>query len=59
MLKPFDMAIAGAVVALFLGLLWWRLGMPGWPKKAAPAAEAAPAAGAAPTEPAADPDPGV
>ncbi len=40
MLKPFDMAIAGAVVALFLGLLWWRLGMPGWPKKAAPAADA-------------------
>ena len=39
MLKPFDMAIAVAVVALFLGLLWWRLGMPGWPKKAAPAAE--------------------
>jgi membrane protein DedA with SNARE-associated domain len=34
MLKPFDMAIAAAVVALFLGLLWWRLGMPGKPKKA-------------------------
>ena len=54
MLKPFDMAIAGAVVALFLGLLWWRLGMPGWPKKDAPAAESAPA-----TEPAADPEPGA
>ena len=33
MLKPFDMAIAGALVALFLGLLWWRLGMPGWPRR--------------------------
>ena len=42
MLKPFDMAIAVAVVVLFLGLLWWRLGMPGWPKKAAPAASTAP-----------------
>jgi membrane protein DedA with SNARE-associated domain len=39
MLKPFDMAIAAAVVALFLGLLWWRLGMPGRPRKAAPVAE--------------------
>lgn len=38
MLKPFDMAIAIAVVALFAGLLWWRLGMPGKPKKA-PAGE--------------------
>ena len=33
MLKPFDVAIAVAVIAVFLGLLWWRLGMPGWPKK--------------------------
>jgi membrane protein DedA with SNARE-associated domain len=43
MLKPFDMAIAVAVVVLFLGLLWWRLGMPGRPKKA-PAADQDPAA---------------
>ncbi len=35
MLKPFDMAIAAAVVLLFLGLLWWRFGMPGLPKKTA------------------------
>ncbi len=41
LLKPFDMAIAVAVVVLFLGLLWWRLGMPGRPKKAAPVAESA------------------
>jgi len=42
MLKPFDMAIAAAVVALFLGLLWWRLGMPGKPKtKAVPVADTA------------------
>jgi membrane protein DedA with SNARE-associated domain len=54
MLKPFDMAIAGAVVVLFLGLLWWRLGMPGWPKKAAPPADIAPA-----TDPAPDPETGA
>jgi hypothetical protein len=30
MLEPFDLAIAVAVVAVALGLLWWRLGMPGW-----------------------------
>ncbi len=37
-LQPFDLAIAVGVVALFVGLLWWRLGMPGRPKKpAAPA----------------------
>jgi membrane protein DedA with SNARE-associated domain len=53
-LKPFDTAIAVAVVVLFLGLLWWRLGMPGWPKKAAVAAEPSPAA-----EPATDPEPGA
>lgn len=33
MLKPFDMLIAVAVIALFVGLLWWRLGMPGMRKK--------------------------
>jgi membrane protein DedA with SNARE-associated domain len=31
MLRPFDLAIAVAVVLLFVGLLWWRLGMPGRP----------------------------
>ena len=42
MTKSFCMAIAAAVVALFLGLRWWRLGMPGKPKKkVAPVAEAA------------------
>lgn len=30
MLEPFDMAIAVAVVVVAAGLLWWRLGMPGW-----------------------------
>jgi membrane protein DedA with SNARE-associated domain len=35
MLKPFDIFIAIAVVVGFLALLWWRLGMPGRPKKAA------------------------
>jgi membrane protein DedA with SNARE-associated domain len=54
MLKPFDLAIAAAVVVVFLALVWWRLGMPGWPKKATPAAETAPAA-----EPAVDPEPGA
>jgi membrane protein DedA with SNARE-associated domain len=33
MLKPFDLAIAVAVVIVFLGLLWWRLGMPGKPRR--------------------------
>jgi membrane protein DedA with SNARE-associated domain len=28
-LEPFDLAIAVAVVALFVIFLWWRLGMPG------------------------------
>ena len=30
MLQPLDLAIAVAVVVGALGLLWWRLGMPGW-----------------------------
>jgi membrane protein DedA with SNARE-associated domain len=34
MLKPFDLAIAIAVVVAFVLLLWWRLGMPGKPKRA-------------------------
>jgi membrane protein DedA with SNARE-associated domain len=34
MLKPFDLAIAVGVVVLAAVLLWWRLGMPGLPKKA-------------------------
>jgi len=29
-LEPFDLAIAVALVVLFVVLLWWRLGMPGW-----------------------------
>jgi membrane protein DedA with SNARE-associated domain len=33
MLKPFDLAIAVAVIVLFAGLLWWRLGMPGKPRR--------------------------
>jgi membrane protein DedA with SNARE-associated domain len=32
-LQPFDLAIAVAVVLLFVGLLWWRLGTPGRPKR--------------------------
>lgn len=36
-LKPFDIFIAIAVVVGFLALLWWRLGMPGRPKRATPA----------------------
>ncbi|MHB8893161.1 MAG: DedA family protein, partial [Candidatus Limnocylindrales bacterium] len=36
-LKPFDIVIAIAVVVGFLLFLWWRLGMPGRPKKGAPA----------------------
>jgi membrane protein DedA with SNARE-associated domain len=31
MLQPFDLAIAVAVVALVVGFIWWRLGMPGRP----------------------------
>ena len=30
---PFDTAILVGVIVLFLGLLWWRLGMPGRPKR--------------------------
>jgi membrane protein DedA with SNARE-associated domain len=30
-LQPFDLAIAVAVVLLVVGLVWWRLGMPGKP----------------------------
>jgi membrane protein DedA with SNARE-associated domain len=33
MLQPFDLAIAVLVVAAALGLLWWRLGMPGWRRR--------------------------
>ena len=33
MLEPFDLAIAVAVVVGALGLLWWRLGMPGRPSR--------------------------
>ena len=39
MLKPFDMAILVLVIVGAIALLWWRIGMPGWPKKAAPASE--------------------
>lgn len=34
-LRPFDLLIAIAVVVVLLALLWWRLGTPGRPKKAA------------------------
>ena len=34
MLKPFDLLIAVGVGLVLIGLLWWRLGMPGRPKKA-------------------------
>ncbi len=37
-LQPFDMLIAVVVVLGFLLLLWWRLGMPGRPKRATPRA---------------------
>jgi membrane protein DedA with SNARE-associated domain len=36
MLQPFDLAIAVAVVALILGFIWWRLGMPGRPGRSGP-----------------------
>jgi membrane protein DedA with SNARE-associated domain len=36
MLQPFDLAIAVLVVAAAVGLLWWRLGMPGWRRKPMP-----------------------
>ena len=32
-LQPFDLAIAIGVVALVLVFIWWRLGMPGRPKR--------------------------
>jgi len=32
-LEPFDLAIAIGVVALVLVFIWWRLGMPGRPKR--------------------------
>jgi membrane protein DedA with SNARE-associated domain len=32
-LKPFDLAILVGVILLALGLLWWRLGTPGLPKR--------------------------
>jgi membrane protein DedA with SNARE-associated domain len=34
-LQPFDMAIAAAVVGLVVLFVWWRLGMPGWRRRAA------------------------
>jgi membrane protein DedA with SNARE-associated domain len=34
-LQPFDLAIALAVVAGLLVFIWWRLGMPGRPRRAA------------------------
>jgi len=36
LLKPFDTVILVAVILLFAGLLWWRLGMPGKPGKSTP-----------------------
>jgi membrane protein DedA with SNARE-associated domain len=33
-LQPFDLAIAFGVVALVVGFVWWRLGMPGRPGRA-------------------------
>jgi membrane protein DedA with SNARE-associated domain len=33
-LQPFDLAIAGLVVAGVVGFIWWRLGMPGRPGRA-------------------------
>jgi membrane protein DedA with SNARE-associated domain len=34
-LKPFDLLIAVGVGLVLIGLLWWRLGMPGRPKRSA------------------------
>jgi membrane protein DedA with SNARE-associated domain len=34
-LQPFDLAIAVAIVALVVLFVWWRLGMPGRPRRAA------------------------
>jgi membrane protein DedA with SNARE-associated domain len=50
MLKPFDLLIAVLVGLLFIGLLWWRLGMPGRPKRT-PATDAPAAAPEAPEAP--------
>ena len=33
-LEPFDLAIAFAVLAMVLLFIWWRLGMPGRPRRA-------------------------
>lgn len=34
-LQPFDLAVAVAVVVAVIAFVWWRLGMPGWPDRAA------------------------
>jgi len=34
-LQPFDLAIALGVVALVALFVWWRLGMPGRPRRSA------------------------
>jgi membrane protein DedA with SNARE-associated domain len=41
LLQPFDLAIAIGVVALVVGFIWWRLGMPGKPGGAKPVDPAA------------------
>jgi membrane protein DedA with SNARE-associated domain len=38
-LRPFDLAIFIGVIAVFLLLVWWRLGTPGLRRKPAPVAE--------------------
>jgi membrane protein DedA with SNARE-associated domain len=38
-LQPFDLAIAVAVVLLFVGFIWWRLGTPGRPGRRGPKPE--------------------
>ncbi len=35
-LQPFDLLIAVGVVALVLGFIWWRVGMPGKPGRSKP-----------------------
>jgi membrane protein DedA with SNARE-associated domain len=50
MLQPFDLAIAVAVVALVLGFIYWRLGMPGRPGRTS--GEATPAGATASVAPA-------
>jgi membrane protein DedA with SNARE-associated domain len=37
-LQPFDLAIAVLVVLGVVGFIWWRLGMPGRPRRATPPA---------------------